>query len=376
MPGLLELGIQRIALSGDASASIAIEGRLRVLRKAGAWVVDAAMSVQLDAEHFETNAFATATPLFSSGALELTANVGFGRDASGFYLALKPLRVRFFGVALAKVDRTLRMNAPLTASWSSATIPLPPFALVTPSGSVSLDLATQNGTLSLAAGKLETDSAQWAAGAANTPAIQCKWSGATATPGKATVQMAGEDGEWQTGVAGVRYRVTQPSLRIELSLGAASTITGITLTGARLRIETVARRPDDDKPWASLDRSLGDLQVGLDGKLALPLPALSPGTDPLKDLRSACEKTARSDIKLPAVPSAPPGPRPPPGPARDLYDAAMKAYNDAVGDLNKAKEKLEKALNDCSSKYPAPPAAASFGGKALTVEIKQLFALR
>ncbi len=379
MSGLLELGIQRITLSGGAAISVAVDGRLRALARPGGWVADVAMSVRMDSDQFETSAIALGTSLFASNELALSADLGFGRDASGLYLALKPLRVSYVGTTLVQVDRTLRANTQLTANWGAVTVPLPPFALTAASGAVALDLASQIVTLSLGAGQLKTNSTLWPAGTTNTPAIQCRWSGGTMTPGRAAVTLTGNDGDWQTGVPGVHYRLTQPSVRVDLALGAgaaSSVIAGLTLTGARLQVETLAMRPDK-QPWATIDNSLGDLQVGVNGTLTLTLPALSPGADPLKGLRDACENSARNDIKLPDMPSAPSGWRPPPGRARDVYDAAMSTYNNAVSDYTTTKDKLDKAIKDCGNIFPAtPPAAASFGGATFSAEIKRLFALR
>jgi hypothetical protein len=239
-----------------------------------------------------------------------------------------------------------------------------------PSGSVSLNPATQSVVLSLAAGQLRTSASQWPSGKIATPALQCQWSGGGMTPGNASVTLAGNDGGWQTAVPGVRYRVTTPSVRVQLALGAgvaSSVVAGLTLTGARLQIETLAKRPDTNKPWVSVDQTLPNTAIGLDGKLTLALPSLSPGADPLKNLRSNCEKDARSSITLPSVPAKPPDWAP--QAAKDVYKTAVSAYNDA-------KSKLEKALNVCGTKYPAPPSGASFAGKTLTAEIKQLFTLR
>jgi hypothetical protein len=248
-------------------------------------------------------------------------------------------------------------------------IPLPPFVLDAPSGSVSLDPSKGTLVLSFSAGQLRTSSSHWPAGKVATPALQCQWSGGSMKPGSVNVTLSGNDGGWQTNVPGVRYRVTAPRVRVRLALGAgpgASVVAGVTLTGAALQIETLAKRPDNSKPWVSAEQAMPDTAIGLDGTLALALSSLSSGSDPLKSLRASCEKDARASITLPSAPSAPPDLAP--QLVKDAYKAALSAYNDA-------KAKLEKALSDCGSKFPAPPSSASFGGKTLTADVKQLFTL-
>ena len=53
---------------------------------------------------------------------------------------------------------------------------------------------------------------------------------------------AGRDSHWQTGVAGVRYRLAAPSVRVDLAIGAAAASTvvaGIALTGANLQMALI-----------------------------------------------------------------------------------------------------------------------------------------
>lgn len=372
LPGLLELSVTRVAVSGGATAAVTVDGRMRALARPGGagWLVDAAMSAALNGDQFETQAIAAGSALFASSEIALVADLGFGRDASGFYVALKPLRASYLGVALVNTSAKLRPGTPLAASWAAVAIPLPPFVLDAPSGSVSLDPSSGTLALSFAAGQLRTSSALWPAGKVPTPALQCQWSSGSVKPGSASVTLAGNDGGWQSDVPGVRYKLTTPAVRVRLALGAGSAtsvVAGLTLTGATLQIETLAKRPDNGKPWASVDQALPDTSIGLDGRLALSLPALSPGTDPLKSLRASCESDARASITLPSVPAAPSNLAP--QWVKDGYKAAVSAYNDA-------KAKLEKALNECGGKFPAPPASASIAGRTLTASVKQLFTLK
>jgi hypothetical protein len=144
-----------------------------------------------------------------------------------------------------------------------------------------------------------------------------------------------------------------------LALGAgtaASVLAGTALTGAKLQIETLAKRPDNNEPWVASHQALPDTAIGVDGRFTLVLPALNPGTDPLMTLRMGCEAAARSGISLPNVPDGAPS-------------WVKAAYA-------KAKQKLEDALRNCGARFPTPPGSANFPGQTLTVEIKNLFTLR
>jgi hypothetical protein len=371
MPGLLELGVQRIGVSGGAAPAVTVEGRLRALAGAGGtgWLVDVAMNAALGANEFQTSVIASGRSLFASNELALTADLGFGRDASGFYLALSPLRVSYLGVALVDVERKLRAGASVSASWGAVH---PPVA-IRPGRAIRKRVVESSCTDRGVVDGRRAASYQLIAGPAgktSTPALQCQWNAGGMAPGSASVTFAGNDGGWQTSVPGVRYRIAVPAVRVRLALGAgaaASVVAGLTLTGARLQIETLAKRPDTDQPWVSADAALGDTTIGLDGRLTLMLPALSPGTDPLSALRAACEKAARNANVLPSVPDAPPSWAP--ASTKNAYNAALSNYNDI-------KTKLEEALSGCAAKFPAPPSAASFGGRTIAAGIKDLFTLR
>ena len=153
----------------------------------------------------------------------------------------------------------------------------------------------------------------------------------------ASGEVGGPDRGWQSVpfTNGAHYQVSGARIRVEINGKALAA----RVRGGRLAVRSSAMKPDGS-PWSSASTPIPpDLVVAVNGDVSLRPPGLLAPGDPLSAARAACEETARRTNSIPNVPDELKG---------VLRQKAIEARDAAVNALN-------RALEECRNRNPAPP---------------------
>ncbi|MFV8755354.1 hypothetical protein ACNOYE_32795 [Nannocystaceae bacterium ST9] len=312
IPNLLTLSIAGLGIVDPTQ--VELRGRLRAFpRAAQAWLVDVGLETRIGAApssapalakpaaigvvtstkivpRFDAPALARDSKLFDRAGLSLTADLGFGRDANGFYLALGSLRAAWAGVELATSERKLRAPGPIGVEWTNTrSWATSPVQLEIPSGNATIDLANATATCTLNPGTLKLAGPGWPSLTASTARLELRWTGALVTATTTRLSFASNESSWQVR-SPVRWRIEGPRFDVDLALGERLGVR-CWLRGGRVTVESSASRPDG-KPWAEANAAMSDTEV-VGAEVSLDLPALPDVGDPLAGARSVCENAAK-----------------------------------------------------------------------------------
>lgn len=372
VPNVVEVAVTKITASLSAqAASVGLTGTFRALRRLdmnSGWIVDTPLTLQFASDEFAEKALQANRTLFDKGGLVVTAGLGLGADAAGLYIGASALRVSYLGVEIVNTSAKIAASGRLHVAWTSTTtIPVGPFAMQPPSGSLTATWADKRVVLALSAGTLRPNASGWpSSGRCSLPALTCNWQIGAGGTAVADATFDADNVGWvNVAPLGVRYSISAPKVHARISLGAAnasSAVSSIRLKGG-FTVETLLQQ--GGSPWARITPAL-DVAIEHSGQIRIPIDPAAPATAAVNAIRDACKELARQRIKVDDMPSAPSG--------TFIPQWIIDRYNDAVATVNRQKRDLENALNDCGSL--APPAGSSIPRGTIEATAANLLRLR
>jgi hypothetical protein len=379
LPNLFEIDVHKISLTKTSSDSrLEVSGTVRSLQDFdGNWLLNKDLTITANGPFFETETLANDLKLLSSGGsgLDISAGIKFGYNAQGYFVGLTDMK--FWGQAIAS-QQALQVYADgnFKAGWKDPkTFDLPPFQLNVPTCDLVGNLVDHTLAIAIPASTLQFFSGTWPKGSTSLPAIDIKVGDKSS---QILATFNGSDSRWHGPVAGlIEYRLNKPVILADLMIGPSGIlVNSLKLNAGSIDLQTVAKRPNTEIPWASSSTQFPQCDINMDGSLNMPLPALQ-STDLFADSRAACEQTAHNNHKLPTLPGDPP-PKPPhyddlPPYLKKHYDDLLDTYNKAVNAYNSAVAALNDALTNCSTLNPLPP--SSFQAQTVSVNVSDIVTL-